>query len=302
MAKRRAAASFLALSTADAMNGEPSLYLKDYSPRELRTRFSAEGLPAYRADQVSAWVYRRGVEDPSAMSDLDRRTKELLIEGYRLRSLEVEEVSYARDGTVKAILAGADGQRVEAVLIPEEERLTLCVSSQVGCALACSFCATGELGFRRNLRAAEIVDQFCVMRSLLPERPITNVVFMGMGEPLLNLPAVVSAIDTLVDAKGLGLAPRRVTVSTAGLVPRILELTRAVRTNLAVSLHAANDELRNQLVPLNRRFPLEVLFDTLERVPRLSRRHPIFFEYTLLAGINDAPQDAHQLLRWLRRV
>ncbi len=284
------------------MNEAPP-YLKDFDRDSLRDRFAAQGLPAYRADQVSAWVYGRGVEDPSAMTDLDRATRSWLTENYRMAALDVERVDRAHDGTVKAILTADDGQRIESVLIPEDERLTLCVSSQVGCALACSFCATGELGFRRNLKAAEIVDQFCVMRRFAPERrPITNVVFMGMGEPLLNLPAVVRAVGTLIDPKGVGLAPRRVTVSTAGLVPRIRELVERVPINLAVSLHAATDAVRDDLVPLNRRFPLETLFEALEALPRLSRRHPVFFEYTLLAGVNDAPEDARRLLPWLRRV
>jgi 23S rRNA (adenine2503-C2)-methyltransferase len=171
----------------------------------------------------------------------------------------------------------------------------------VGCPLACSFCATGTLGLERNLGVAEIVEQVVRMSALLPEgRRITNVVFMGMGEPLLNLANVVEAVRTLIHPKGFGMAPRRVTVSTAGVVPRIADLLGQVPVNLAVSLHAATDALRDVLVPLNQKFPLAELFGALRSIPRLGRRHPIFFEYTLLAGVNDSLEDARRLAELLR--
>jgi 23S rRNA (adenine2503-C2)-methyltransferase len=192
---------------------------------------------------------------------------------------------------------------VEAVLIPEEDRTTLCLSTQVGCPLACSFCATGALGFTRNLRTAEIVDQVCRMRELLPQdRRITNVVFMGMGEPLLNLPAVLPALRLLLHPKAFALAPRRVTVSTVGVVPRIGPLLAAAPVNLAVSLHASTDAVRDRLVPLNRRYPLAQLLATLRAEPRITRQRPVFFEYTLLAGVNDAPEDARRLPALLRGI
>jgi 23S rRNA (adenine2503-C2)-methyltransferase len=186
------------------------------------------------------------------------------------------------------------------VLIPEPRRTTLCVSTQVGCPLACAFCATGALGFRRNLATAEILDQVLHMRALLePGRQLTNVVFMGMGEPLLNLPAVIEAVRVLLHPKAFAFAPRRVTVSTAGLVPKIPELLEAVPVNLAVSLHAATDAVRDWLVPLNRRFPLAALFEALRALPGLGPRRPVFFEYTLIEGVNDAPADARALARLL---
>jgi 23S rRNA (adenine2503-C2)-methyltransferase len=188
-------------------------------------------------------------------------------------------------------------------MIPEEDRVTLCISTQVGCPLACSFCATGFLGFTRNLRTSEIVDQLCRMREVLPDgRRITNVVFMGMGEPLLNLPRVVEAIRTLLHPRAFALAPRRVTVSTVGIVPRIPQLLEQVSVNLAVSLHATTDEVRDRLVPINRRFPLAELLGTLRRLPAISRRHPVFFEYTLIEGVNDAPEDARRLVSLLRGI
>jgi 23S rRNA (adenine2503-C2)-methyltransferase len=277
--------------------------LKDYSPAALRERFVAEGLPGYRADQVSAWLYARGVEDPAAMTDLSLDLRATLEERWRTRALALEAVSHSGDGTTKGVLRAADGARVEAVLIPEPGRTTLCVSTQVGCPLACSFCATGAMGFARNLSTAEIVDQVCRMREVLPSgRRITNVVFMGMGEPLLNLRHVVEAVRVLVHPKGFALAPRRITVSTAGVVPRIRALMEAVPVNLAVSLHASTDAVRDVLVPLNRRFPLGHLMDALRSLPRLDRRHPVFFEYTLIAGVNDAPEDARLLVGLLRGI
>jgi 23S rRNA (adenine2503-C2)-methyltransferase len=270
--------------------------LKEFSPDALRTRFQEQGLPGYRADQVATWVYGHGVEDPDAMTNLPKELRTRLSRDWALHSLEIVRAEHSVDGTIKAALQAEDGSIIEAVLIPEEDRTTLCVSTQVGCPLACSFCATGARGFGRNLRTAEIVDQVSRMATLLPdERHISNVVFMGMGEPLLNLPNVVEAVRTLIHPKGFALAPRRVTVSTAGLVPQIGPLLEAVPVNLAVSLHAATDRVRDELVPLNQRFPLESLIGALRGLPRLSRRHPIFFEYVLIEGVNDQLEDARAL-------
>ncbi len=275
--------------------------LKDFSVEALRERFAAEGIARYRADQAAAWLYARGVDDLQAMTDLGLDLRERLAREWETRALEVESAQTSRDGTVKAALRARDGALVEAVLIPEEDRTTLCVSTQVGCPLECSFCATGALGFTRNLRTAEIVDQVCRMQEALePGRRITNVVYMGMGEPLLNLPAVVDSIRILQHPKGFGLGPRRVTVSTAGVVPRIGPLLEQVPVNLAVSLHAARDEVRDRLVPLNRRFPLDALIGTLRKLDAVTPRRPVFFEYTLIDGANDAPEDARALARRLR--
>jgi 23S rRNA (adenine2503-C2)-methyltransferase len=274
--------------------------LKDFSPATLRERFAAEGLPAWRADQVASWLYARAVEDPRAMTDLPAELREALASRFETRALEVASVERSSDGTLKAALSTWDGAVLEAVAIPEEDRTTLCVSTQIGCPLACSFCATGTLGLGRNLSAAEIVDQLCRMRELLPERRITNVVFMGMGEPLLNLDAVIEAIRTLLHPKGFAMAPRRVTVSTSGVVPRIADLLAAVPVHLAVSLHATTDAVRDVLVPLNKRFPLAVLLEALRKIPQISRRHPVFVEYTLMAGVNDSVEDARRLVALLR--
>ncbi len=274
--------------------------IKNYAPDALRARLQKDGLPGFRAAQITRWLYARGVEDWDAMSDLGLDLRRELARRFETRALETGEVQRATDGVIKTQLRARDGAVLESVAIPERGRTTLCLSTQVGCPLACSFCATGALGFTRNLSSAEIIDQMCRMRELLPAgQRITNVVFMGMGEPLLNLPGLLPALDTLLHPQAFGLAPRRITVSTAGVARRIPELLEQAPVNLAVSLHAANDALRDELVPLNRRFPLAQLFATLRALPQLSRRHPVFFEYTLMAGVNDSVEDARALARLL---
>jgi 23S rRNA (adenine2503-C2)-methyltransferase len=277
--------------------------LKDHARASLRARFQEAGWPAWRADQVLQWIYARGVDDVTRMTDLPVALRDRLAETWDARALAVRGVQRSVDGTLKLALSTRDGAAVEAVLIPEERRNTLCVSTQVGCALACSFCATGALGFTRNLAASEIVDQVLIARANLPAgESLTNVVFMGMGEPLLNLPAVAESIRILTDPKTLAMAPRRITVSTAGLVPRIRPLLQVAPVNLAVSLHATTDAVRDELVPLNRRFPLDVLLGALRDEPLLGRKRPVFFEYTLMEGINDSLDDARRLPGLLRGI
>ena len=270
--------------------------LKDFSRGSLRELFKERGWPAYRADQLAVWLYRQDVDDLEAMTNLPASLREALAAEFDLRALEIVETQRSTDGTRKLLLGASDGARVEAVLIPEERRNTLCVSTQVGCPLTCSFCATGALGFTRNLTTAEIVDQVLLAsRAMEPGSSLTNLVFMGMGEPLLNLPAVSEAIRTVTDAKGLALAPRRVTVSTAGVLPQIGPLLEVAPIHLAVSLHATTDAVRDVLVPLNKRFPIGELLETLRTEPRIHRRRPVFFEYTLMDGVNDSVEDARRL-------
>jgi 23S rRNA (adenine2503-C2)-methyltransferase len=270
--------------------------LKSHSVDALRAHFAADGHAPYRADQVAGWLYQRGVDDLERMTDLSVELRARLAETWETRALEFAGLERSLDGTLKGVLRAHDGAEIESVLIPEEDRTTLCVSTQVGCGMACSFCATGFLGFCRNLTTAEIIDQVCRMREAVgSERRITNIVFMGMGEPLLNLPAVLEAVRLLVHPKAFAMAPRRVTVSTVGLVPKIEELLRGVPVNLAVSLHATSDDVRDRLVPVNRRFPLADLLGTLRELDCVSTRRPVFFEYTLIAGMNDSAQDARRL-------
>jgi len=267
---------------------------------ELRERFAREGLPAYRAVQTLGWLYKRGVLDFAEMPNLGLELRQTLAERWCTHVLEREAVEVARDGTRKLVLRTHDGGRVEAVIIPEQTRRTICVSSQLGCSLDCSFCATGRLGLGRNLTAAEIVDQWLHAAELLRldgELP-TNIVFMGMGEPLLNFKNVVQSVRVLTDPAGIGLSPRRITVSTAGVVPRIVALGEAVKVMLAISLHAPTDEVRDTLVPLNRRFPIAELLEACRQFP-VGKRERISFEYTLIEGVNDAPEDARRLVALL---
>ena len=274
-----------------------------HTPDELRAAFAAAGTPAFRAAQVAHWLYARRVRDVAAMANLPAALREQLAGEWSARSLQLDSVHAAADGTRKLVLATVDGARIEAVLIPEERRRTLCVSSQVGCSLDCSFCATGRLGLGRNLHAEEIVDQALHAAELLAEegRALTHVVFMGMGEPLLNLKSVVQAIRVLTHPDAFGLAPRRITVSTAGVAPKIAELGRAVPVRLALSLHAARDELRDVLVPLNRRFPIAELLEACSTFPT-PRRERLSFEYTLIDGVNDSPRDARALAELARKA
>ncbi len=269
-----------------------------HTPDELREAFAAEGTPAFRASQVARWLYARRVRDFAAMANLPLPLRDSLEAGWLSRALARIAVHEAEDGTRKLVLGTPEGARIEAVLIPEARRQTLCVSSQIGCSLDCSFCATGRMGLGRNLRAEEIVDQVLHASEILDAagQTLTHVVFMGMGEPLLNLKNVAQAIRVLTHAEGFALAPRRITVSTAGVVPRLAELAEAAPVRLAVSLHATTDALRDVLVPLNKRFPLDVLLDACARYP-LSRRDRLSFEYALLADVNDSDADARRLAR-----
>ena len=274
--------------------------LLSHTPAELCDALVAEGVERFRAGQILRWVHARGVREFEQMSDLSRELRGQLGERWTARALELERAQASSDGTRKLVLRTSDGSRIESVLIPEEDRRTLCVSSQVGCSLDCSFCATAQLGFGRNLRAEEIVDQVLHGQDMLraQDERLTHVVFMGMGEPLLNLREVVRAIRVITDPGALGLSRRRITVSTAGVVPRMAELGREVRVRLAVSLHATTDELRDRLVPLNRRFPLATLLQACRDYP-LPPRDRLSFEYTLMRDVNDSDADARRLVRLL---
>lgn len=277
--------------------------LKDHSREALRALFAERGWPAYRADQLATWLYKQDVDRLDEMTNLPAAMRDALGEAFALRALEVVDTQRSVDGTQKLLLAAPDGARIEAVLIPEERRNTLCVSTQVGCPLTCDFCATGALGFTRNLSTAEIIDQVLLaMRQMEPGSSLTNLVFMGMGEPLLNLANVSEAIRILTDPKAFALAPRRVTVSTSGVLPQIGPLLEVAPIHLAVSLHATTDEVRDVLVPLNKRFPIAELLETLREEPRIHRRRPVFFEYTLMEGVNDSLEDARRLPGLLRGI
>jgi len=277
--------------------------LKDYALPALRDLCVSRGWPAYRGDQIATWLYKNDVNSLEEMTNLPAELRSVLAADFELSSLEVVMTQRSTDGTAKLLLRAMDGAQIEAVLIPEERRQTLCISTQVGCPLTCSFCATGALGFTRNLRASEIVDQVLLARKqLAPDEILSNLVFMGMGEPLLNLPAVSEAIRLFTDPKGFGMAPRRITVSTVGVLPQIAPLLEVAPIHLAVSLHATTDEVRDVLVPLNKRYPIAALLETLREEPRINRRRPVFFEYTLIEGVNDSVEDARRLPKLIEGI
>lgn len=262
------------------------------------------GEKPFRARQVMKWIYGRGELDARRWTDISAVLRDRLAADFSIGLPIVGELQRSVDGTIKWQLDAGLGQAIETVFIPESGRGTLCVSSQVGCAMNCAFCATGHQGFNRNLGTAEIIGQVLLARRELGDvqgrSPITNVVFMGMGEPLANFRAVVDACSLLVDDLGCGLSRRRVTVSTSGLVPQIRRLAEESRVALAVSLHAPDDDLRDELVPINRQHPIAELLEACWDYVDATNIHDITFEYVMLEGVNDSKTQARELVRLLR--
>ena len=273
--------------------------LLNYDRAALAGFFERRGEKPYRASQVFRRLHR-GESPPAAFADLPRPLRERLTAETECPPMQVASDTDSADGVRKWLFDIGDG-RIETVLIPEKTRNTLCISSQAGCALACGFCLTGKQGFSRNLSAAEVIGQLRQVRAA-DARRITNVVMMGMGEPLLNLDAVLTALSVFTDPHGYALAPRRVTVSTAGIVPAMARLTAAANVSLAVSLHAPTDELRDVLMPINRKYPLSDLLAACRRHLHSRPRAFITFEYVMLRGINDSPMRAKTLVRLLHGI
>jgi 23S rRNA (adenine2503-C2)-methyltransferase len=273
-------------------------------PSQLEDLALDLGASRYRGRQIASWIYRKGVVDLEQMSDLPKDFRAALAARASATLPEVERATPSQDGSRKLVFRLEDGARVSAVVMPDDGRITLCLSTQVGCGYACAFCLTGTMGLTRNLTTAEIVGQLLAANALLPDgERVTHIVFMGMGEPLANYAALAQSLRVLTDAKlGLGYSPRRITVSTVGLVSGIEKLAREnLKVNLAISLHAASDEVRSRLMPVNRAWSLETLMKAVRAYPLAPRQH-VFFEYVMLDGINDAPEDAQRLVRLLRGV
>jgi 23S rRNA (adenine2503-C2)-methyltransferase len=277
--------------------------IKDVSFKELVAFLTELKHPSYRAKQIRQWLFQKRVTSFAEMTNLSRELREQLEEHFSIGRLRVVRRAQSRDGTVKFLFGLVDGASVESVMIPEPGRLTLCISTQVGCGFGCAFCATALLGLKRNLTASEIVEQILeASRTLDEKQRITHVVLMGMGEPLANYGQTINALEIITDGEwGVGISPRRVTLSTVGLVPQIEKLMAQTRVNLAISLHAASDSLRGELMPVNRKYPLAQLLECCRSLP-IPRRKRITFEYVLLGHVNDSEQDARELVKALKGI
>ena len=278
--------------------------LKGLSRHELEAFILKLDWPRYRSDQIFAWIYRRGVNDFDEMTDLAKDRRRQLERSARVSSLALSRRAVSRiDGTEKYLFELEDGERIESVLIKDGRRRTVCLSTQVGCALRCAYCATGELGLKRNLRAAEIIDQVIFARRQLPPgEDVTNVVLMGMGEPLRNYRETLTACRLMNDPDGLAIGARRITLSTAGVVPGMERLAgEKLRCGLAVSLNATTDRVRSKLIPLNKRYPLQEVVQAAGNYARAIGR-AVTFEYVLIDGINDTPDDARRLAGIVRGI
>ena len=281
---------------------------------EMGELFAPHGFPAFRTKQVWHWVYQRGVTSFDAMANVPKDLRALLTEKYAIDRPAVVTEQRSEDGTIKWLLAMADGQQVETVFIPEESRGTLCVSSQVGCTLTCRFCHTGTQPLVRNLGAHEILQQIMHARDVLGEWPkvgegwpdegrdLTNIVMMGMGEPLYNYQNVAKALKICMDGDGLAISKRRITLSTSGVVPQIKQCGEELGVRLAISLHATTDEQRSAIMPINNKYPLEELLDACRNYPGLNNSNRITFEYVMLAGVNDSNEDAYRLIELLEGI
>lgn len=276
--------------------------IKDLTLTDIEKRLASLGEKPYKAMQVFVWVFNRGAASFDDMTDLSKELRKRLKENFYISRPKILAKEESKDGTKKLLLELEDKNCIESVMIPEEKRRTLCVSSQAGCPLDCGFCMTGRGGFVRNLRLAEMAEQVFAAQSLLSaEQKITNIVLMGMGEPLLNYDEVVKFLNIAVHQKGFVFAPRRVTVSTSGVAPMIERLGKETKVNLAVSLNATTDEVRNRLMPINKKYPLTVLLDACRKYPAARNRH-VTFEYILINGVNDSIEDAKRLAALLKGI
>ncbi|MBW2013314.1 MAG: 23S rRNA (adenine(2503)-C(2))-methyltransferase RlmN [Deltaproteobacteria bacterium] len=277
--------------------------IKELSKDQLVLWLQSKGLEPYRATQILKWIYLRQTDTFDTMTDVGKEIRKLLSRHFSIARLEKARIEISQDGSKKYLFKLNDGKYVESVLIPEKDHYTLCISTQVGCAQGCRFCLTARGGWVRNLTRGEIIAQVRdVSKCLDGPKRLTNVVLMGMGEPLANYSNVVSAINTITDNNyGLGFSSRRLTLSTAGIVPKLSNLGRDTSVNLAISLNATDNKTRNMLMPINRKYPLEKLLDACAGYPLLPRRR-ITFEYILIKGINDSIKDAKRLVKLLRPI
>jgi 23S rRNA (adenine2503-C2)-methyltransferase len=278
----------------------PKLNLKSLSKEDIFLFIEKIGLPRYRAEQLLSWMYKRYASGIDAITEFSKDLRSHLNGIAFISNLELVERLQSLDCTEKFLFSLEDGNTIESVLIPDEDRFTLCISSQAGCAIGCQFCLTGKSGLVRSLKSYEIVDQIIAVNRIISPEKVTNIVFMGMGEPLMNFDNVVEALWRIIQF--IGISKRKITVSTAGIVPKMLLLPlKAPDINLAVSLNAADNETRNRLMPINKKYPIESIIAACKKYPLQSGRR-ITFEYVMIDGINDSPDDAHRLTKLLKGV
>lgn len=281
----------------------PKTDIKELTRDDLVLWLKSRDIKPYRANQILKWIYLQQTDTFDRMTDIKKEIRERLSHHFSIKRLEKARIETSQDGTKKYLFKLGDGKYIESVLIPEKDRYTLCISSQVGCAQGCRFCLTARGGFARNLSKGEIIAQVRdVAHDLGDSKHLTNIVLMGMGEPLANYSNVVGAINTITDGGvGLGFSIRRLTVSTAGVVPRLSTLGRETSVNLAISLNATENKTRDMLMPINRKYPIERLLHACANYPLLPRQR-ITFEYILIKGVNDSEEDAKRLVRLLRPI
>jgi len=290
------------------MQTSEKINLLDYTSEDLKAFFLERGEKPFRATQIIKWIHQHGVDNFDDMTNVSKALREEMASYAEIRAPEVAIDDKSADGTHKWLLRLDDGNCIEAVFIPEEGRGTLCISSQVGCALDCTFCSTARQGFNRNLTVGEIIGQLWLAKKILQpnpedERVITNVVMMGMGEPLLNFEKVVKAMELMLDDNAYGLSKRRVTLSTSGVVPALDRLKDRIEVSLAISLHAPNNALRDKLVPVNKKYPIKELLDSCLRfMEGKANREKITIEYVMLDGVNDSDENAHELSALLKDI
>jgi len=278
--------------------------IKELTQEQLVAWLESHKISSYRALQILKWIYLKQADTFEVMTDLKKDIRSLLSEHFIINRLEKRKIEASQDGSKKYLFKLSDGKYIESVLIPEKDHYTLCISAQVGCAQGCKFCLTAKGGFKRNLTPGEIIAQIRDINNDMTEdpKPLTNIVFMGMGEPLANYENLIQAVPVITNAEwGLNFSTRRVTVSTAGLVPRMADLGHDTKVNIAVSLNATEDETRNMLMPVNRKYPLKELLDACKNYQLLPRRR-ITIEYILIKGVNDSVKNARQLVQLLSNI
>ena len=277
------------------------------SKSDLKIFLKNNGFEAFRADQIWNWLYVKGVQRFSSMGNISKQLLIILEKNFSIKPLDIKKCFKSKDGTIKWLFSLNDNRDIETVYIPEENRSTICISSQVGCTLSCAFCHTGTMKFIRNLDSSEIIGQVLKVKNELndwqlktEDKKVTNIVFMGMGEPFFNYDNVMKAVNVFCDEKGLGLSKRKVTISTSGVVPKIENFKLEKDVNLAISLHAPFDEVRNKLVPINKKWPLEKLMRSLKSYKDSREKKRITIEYIMLENVNDSIEDAKMLIKLLK--